>query len=184
MGLLGQAEREHAALVEDLRGAGLRRLVVALPDRAEAEDGDLPRVPVAEAVERQHLAEGADACGVPATALRPRREEGGEGLLRRHEVQEVGVPLALVVDALELRLAACLEPLDRRSQEASRLGVEVGGVVGPRVEQQVGHHGTLAVLTTDVGDGFGGRARDGRQLARHARKETVPAGIGVSASSQ
>ena len=67
--LLRQSEREHTAVLKDLRRARLRRLVVALPDRAETQDGDLPCVPVTEAVERQHLAEGADTGGVPATAL-------------------------------------------------------------------------------------------------------------------
>ena len=69
MRLLRQAKGEHAALLEDLVGAGLGRLVLALPDGAEAQDGDLPGVPVAETVERQQLTECTDACGVPATAL-------------------------------------------------------------------------------------------------------------------
>ena len=64
--LLGEAEREDRAVLEQLGGAASRGRVVALPDRAEPEDRDLPRVPVGEAVEAGDLVEGADARGVPA----------------------------------------------------------------------------------------------------------------------
>ena len=94
VGLLGQAEREHLALGEEFGGAGAGGGVVALPDRAEAEDGDLPGVPVVEAVEAEDLVEGGDPGGVPALVARPagvggRGQEGREQALLGGEGEEV-----------------------------------------------------------------------------------------------
>ncbi len=55
MGLLGEAEGEHLTLGEEFRRAAAGRGVLALPDRAETEDGHLPRVPVVETVEPEEL---------------------------------------------------------------------------------------------------------------------------------
>src|SRR5204863_8746753 len=46
-------------------------------------------------------------------------------------------PDALAVVLLQPLLPARLEPLDRRQQEAPALGVEAGGVIGARVEEEV-----------------------------------------------
>ena len=126
VGLLGQAEREHLALRRAARaawraGGG----VVALPDRAEAEDGDLPGVPVVEAVEAEDLAEGGDPGGVPALVRLPpasdgRGQEGREQALLGGEVEEVGVPgaVAVVLD----RACACRGPRTSRRWRAAACG--------------------------------------------------------------
>ena len=54
---LGQPEREHRTVVEPLRRPAAGPGVVALPDRRQAEDGDLPGIPVVQAVEGQDLTE-------------------------------------------------------------------------------------------------------------------------------
>ncbi|GAA3030492.1 hypothetical protein GCM10020000_04010 [Streptomyces olivoverticillatus] len=146
VGLLGQAEGEHLALREELRGAGAGGGVVALPDRTEAEDGDLPRVPVVEAVEAEDLVEGRDPGGVPALVLLPvggrgRGEEGREQPFLGGEREEVGQPGAGAVVLDQLALAALLEPVDGGAQQPAGLGVEVRGVVGARVEEQLVGHG-------------------------------------------
>ena len=115
--------------------------VLALPDRAEPEDRDLPGVPVRQPVEGRDLVEGADPGGVPALVLVPaelrgRRQQRGEHPLALDELEEVLVPDPIAVVFLEHALAARLEPLDRRQQHAARLGVESGGVVGTGVEQK------------------------------------------------
>src|SRR4051794_2411445 len=140
--LLRQAEGEDRTLLEQLRRACLRGLVCALPDRAEPQDRDLPRVPVLQPVEGRDLVEGADPRRVPALVLGTareggRREERGEQALARDEVEVVRVPDAIPVVGLQLLLAACLEPVDRRPQEPSCLRVQVGGVIGARVEEEV-----------------------------------------------
>ena len=139
--LLGEAEREDRAVLEQLGGAPPGGRVVALPDRAEPEDRDLPRVPVGEPVEAGDLAERADAGGVPAlvrvaAGLGGRSQQRREDALALDELQEVGVPGALVVVLLERRLAAGLEEVDRRQQRAPGRLVELLRVVGAGVEQE------------------------------------------------
>ena len=85
------------ALGEQGGGPGARLGVRALPHRAEAEDGDLPGVPVVQAVEAEDLIEGRIAGGVPALVLITggiggRREESGEQALLGGELQEVRIP--------------------------------------------------------------------------------------------
>ena len=140
MGLLGEPEGEDRAVVEQLGGPPPGRPVLALPDRPEAEDRDLPRVPVDEPVEGGDLVEGADAARVPPLAgiaprLARRRQEGREHPLALLEVEEVGVPDPLVVVLLQHLLAARLEEVDRREHEAARCRVEVEPLVGARVEE-------------------------------------------------
>ena len=139
--LLGEAEREDRAVLEQLGGAAACGRVVALPDRAEPEDRDLPRVPVRQAVEAGDLAERADARGVPALVrvagrFRRGRQQRREDALALDELQEVGVPGALVIVLLERRLAARLEEVDRRQQRSASRLVEVGRIVRARIEQE------------------------------------------------
>ena len=129
-----------AAVLEQLGGAAARGGVVALPDRAEPEDRDLPRVPVRQAVEAGDLAERADARGVPALVRVAGRLGGGrqqrrEDALALDELEEVGVPGALVIVLLERRLAAGLEEVDRGQQRSPSRLVEVGRIVRAGVEQ-------------------------------------------------
>lgn len=145
--LLGQAEGEHLALVEELGGAVAGGCVVALPDRAEAEDGHLPGVPVVQAVEAEDLVERGDARGVPSLVRLSRsgggggRQEGGEQVLLRGEGEEVTEPGACAVVLDQLSLPTYLEPVDGGTQQAARLGIEVRGVVGARVEERLVGHG-------------------------------------------
>ncbi len=118
-------------------------LVRAHPERPEAEDRDLPRVPVAEAVEAEDLVDVAVAERVPpgvgAAQLRG-GEEVGEDLLPLHEVEEVGVPDPVEVVLAELPLSLRLEELDRLRHDLARAGVE-GELTEPlRVQQE---HGVL-----------------------------------------
>src|SRR5438270_6532785 len=67
---LREAEGEHRAILEQPDGAHPRGLVVALPDRAEAQDRYLPRVPVGQSVEPEDLVEHGVTSGVPTFASR------------------------------------------------------------------------------------------------------------------
>jgi len=116
VGLLRQAEGEDRAVFEQRGGLAFDRLVLAHPDRTEAQHRHLPGVPVLEPVERQDLGELADPPGVPARVLRPvarRRAHRGEDPLVAHEVEEVLVPDRRVIILLEPLLSLGLEELDR-----------------------------------------------------------------------
>ena len=108
--LLGEPEGEDRPVVEQLRGPPAGAAVLALPDRPEAEDRDLPRVPIDEPVERGDLVEGADPLRVPALVgvaarIARGREQGGEDPLALDELEEVRVPGAVAVVLLEHGLA-------------------------------------------------------------------------------
>ncbi len=107
---LGEPEGHHVALGQQPCGACPKGLVLALPDRPETEDGDLPGVPVAEPVEAEDLVQLGDPGGVPALrtvtgALGGRRQEGREQPLLGGELEEVAVPGTIDV-ALDQRLLA------------------------------------------------------------------------------
>ncbi len=137
---LGEPERHHVALGQQLGGPRPDGLVLALPDRAEAQDGDLPGVPVAEAVEAEDLVQLGDPGGVPALVRvgRGRRQELGEQAFLGGEFEEVGVPAAIDVGVDQRLLAARLEPVDGRAQQPAGRLVELRGVVGTRVEEHRG----------------------------------------------
>jgi hypothetical protein len=108
--LLREAEREDRPVLEQLGGATARRRVLALPDRAEPEDRDLPRVPVRESVEPCDLAERGDAGRIPplvriTAGLGRWGQHRREDALALDELQEVGIPGALVIVLLERDLA-------------------------------------------------------------------------------
>src|SRR5438093_699487 len=74
-----------------------RAVVVALPDRAEAEDRDLPGVPIGQAVEAEDLVEDRVARGVPAlvgiaAGVTRGCQQRRERALAREKLDEVGVP--------------------------------------------------------------------------------------------
>ena len=174
--LLGEAEREDRAVLEQLGGAAARGGVVALPDRAEPENRDLPRVPVRQAVEAGDLAERADARGVPALVrvagrFRRGRQQRREDALALDELQEVGVPGALVIVLLERRLAAGLEEVDRGQQRSSSRLVEVRRIVRAGIEQdgprpflrRWGFDGDRTLL--DAGHAFSPRSSTGTGTA-------------------
>ena len=138
---LRQPEREHRTVLEPLRRAAAGCGVLALPDRPQTQDGDLPGVPVVQAVKGQDLTERRDPAGVPALVgvavrLARRRAHRREQPLLGDELQEVAVPAALAVVLEQLFLAPLLEPVDRRPEQPSGLVVEMGRVVGVRIEQQ------------------------------------------------
>nr|BFE73348.1 hypothetical protein GCM10020092_066490 [Actinoplanes digitatis] len=141
---LGEPERHDVPVGEQPRRVCPGDRVGALPDRAEAEDGDLPGVPVAEAVEAEDLAQGRVAGGVPPlggfVAVGRRGQERREQAFLGGEVQEVAVPGPVDVAAQELLLTAVLEEVDGGAQQPAGLGVEVRGIVGVRVEQQRVRH--------------------------------------------
>ena len=138
---LGKPECHHAARFELGGGAFLGLDVVALPDRPEAQDGDLLGVPVGQAVEPEDLAQRGIARGVPplvriARAVFRRGEEGREDPFSLDQVEEVRHPRRLEVVGKQLRLAAFFEPVDHGAQLTSRFGVELRRVVSVRIEQQ------------------------------------------------
>ena len=120
---LGEAEGEYAALLEHASHFDLEGFVGAHPDRAEAEDGDLPGVPVVQAVEAEDLVELAVAPGVPAG--RPSTElEGATGASRRslrlEEGQEVLVPDAILIVLLDLLEPFAFEESHRVTHDGGR----------------------------------------------------------------
>jgi len=62
--LFGKPEGKDAPLPQEAGGPFLHFFIVAHPDRPEAQDGDLPGVPVVEGVKGQDLVELAVAPGV------------------------------------------------------------------------------------------------------------------------
>jgi hypothetical protein len=136
--LLRQPERAHPAGVQRRRGPRPGSVVVALPHRAETKDGDLPRVPVLQAVEAEDLRHRGIPAGVPplvrvASGVPAWSEEGGEHVLFRHELQEVGVVHLGVVIADQFALAAPFEPVNGRAQQPPGLGIEMLRIVAVRV---------------------------------------------------
>src|SRR4051812_16112135 len=111
------SERPNAKIAPSSSSLAARCLALgvrALPDRAQPEDRDLPRVPVLQPVEGADLVERADSRGVPALARRParpgrlarRRQEGGEKPLARDEGKVVRIPDTITVVGLQPLLAA------------------------------------------------------------------------------
>jgi len=117
MGLLRQAEAEDATVEQVLCGALLDLRSIGHPQRSEAEDADLPGVPVGEPVEAEDLVENTVPAGVPARIgivdrVLGGRQHGREDTVLFDEVEEVAVPASLVVVLLETDLALRLEELD------------------------------------------------------------------------
>ncbi|TMA35623.1 MAG: hypothetical protein E6J79_14715 [Deltaproteobacteria bacterium] len=136
--LLGEAEGEDAAVPELLCGAALQGLVAAHPDGAEAEHGDLPGVPVLEAVEREDLPELADPPGVPArlgSAVAGGRAHGREDPLVLHELEKVGVPDPCVVVLLQAALTLPLEERDGPQHHLPRAFVGIRAPVLPGIQE-------------------------------------------------
>jgi hypothetical protein len=125
---LGEAEGEDSARLEKLRRLPLDLLVIAHPDRPEAQDSDLPGIPVGKAVEAENLIELAVAPGVPAAVVAAvlgwcqKREE--ESLLL-HEIEEVLIPDALVIVALDRRETLRFEEIDYRQHELATVVVGI-----------------------------------------------------------
>ena len=140
---LGQRERHHLTVVEVGGGLALGDLVVALPDRAETQDGHLLGVPVRQPVEPEDLRQRRVARRVPAlvritVGISGRGQERREQLFLADELEELRGPHRTAILGQQLRLALGLEPLDGGLQQPPRLGIEMLGVVGGRVEQQAG----------------------------------------------
>ena len=133
-----RSERPNAKIAPSSSSSAARcagGVVVALPDRPEPEDRDLPRVPVGQPVEAEDLVEDGVAGGVPAlvriaAAVARGREQRRERALAREELDEVRVPLVRADLLGDLRLPLRLEPVDGRAEEALGRRVELGGVVG------------------------------------------------------
>ncbi len=92
--LLRQAESADSTVGEQLRHPGPDGRILALPDRTQAQDGDLPGVPVDESLEAQHLRQCRDPTGVPTFVLVPvgvgrRGKEGREQRFLGPEFEEV-----------------------------------------------------------------------------------------------
>src|SRR5262249_52069265 len=133
---LREAEREDGALLEQARGALLYCLVAAHPDGAEAQHGDLPRVPVLEPVKPQDLSAPADAPRVPAGVGWPvagRRRDRREETLTANEVEKIGVPDVRMIVRLQPGLALGLEELDRLAHHLGGAGVRIGPGEASRV---------------------------------------------------
>ena len=71
VGLLAEAEGKDTARFQQFGGARFDLLVVTHPDWAQAQDGDLPGIPVLQSVKAQHLIEGAIPVGIPALVAVP-----------------------------------------------------------------------------------------------------------------
>lgn len=101
-----QSEGEDVAVGEQALGPGLRILVAAHPDRADAEHRHLIDVPVAQAVEAGNFGKAADPPGVPDRvlaflAVSGGRHQRGEGALPLAEFDEARIPDGAVVVLLE-----------------------------------------------------------------------------------
>ncbi len=164
--VLGQAEGEDRTFLEQLSGARASGVVVRLPDRAEPEDRDLPRVPVGQPVEAEDLVEDGVPRGVPAlvriaAAVALGRQQDREGPLARQELDEVAVPLVASDLLGDLGLPLGLEPVDRRAEESLGRRVELGGLVVGGIEEAGGEgggrHATSVAHTTRTVDRSVGR---------------------------
>ena len=137
VGALGEPECEDPALLEQARRALLDRLVAAHPDRPQPEHGDLPGVPVGEAVEAEDLGELAVATGIPAAigaAVAGWREQGREDPLRFHELEEIGIPDPIAIVLLEAAFPLPLEERDGLSHHLAGAFIRVLPVGVFRVE--------------------------------------------------
>ena len=144
---LGEAEGEHGALVEQPRRSRAGGVVVALPDRPEPEDRDLPRVPVGQPVEAEDLVEDRVARACPS-ACRDRRAASRAGVSsvanarsRARNSTKSAYQSSVRISAVRRRLALGLEPVDRGAEQSLRRGVELGGVEGARIEEARGGGG-------------------------------------------
>ena len=123
------------------RRRGLHPAPAAHPQRPQAEDADLPCVPVAQAVEAQDLAEHRIARGVPALVrvtgrLGRRGQEGRENPFLPQEFDELRVPDPIAVLLFEPVFAVALEVVDGCGEDLARALVELGEVRGVRVEKR------------------------------------------------
>ena len=116
MGALGQAEGKYAPLRERLRRLPLDRFVLAHPDRAQAQDRDLPGVPVGQPVEGDDLVELAVAVGVPPRvgigAVLGGRQQSGKDLILFDEIKILPVPDPLVIVILDAAKTLSFEEVD------------------------------------------------------------------------
>ena len=136
--LFGEPEGEHLPGLQLRGGLALRLLVVAHPDRAQAQGGDLERVPVAQPVEADDLGELADPVGVPPAvvgAVLRRRQQRCEDALAAKVVEEVRVPHPVVVVGLQPGLSPGLEEVDGRGHDLRRTGVRIPALQVRGVEQ-------------------------------------------------
>src|SRR5450830_1835027 len=125
MFFLGQAEGKDMAFVKQSLRFGLRYLVFAHPDRADAQHRDLVGVPVGESIEAQNLGKTTNAPGVPDCifaflAVLGGRHHGGENAFFLDEVEEILVPDRAVEIRLEFGQAGFLEEGDRLLHDVAR----------------------------------------------------------------
>ena len=100
MRLFRKAKGEDAPVFEGGCSLLTQFLVWAHPDRTETENGNLPGVPVLQAVEAQDLGELTIAPGIPTRvgcALAFGRAHGCKDPFFANEVEKIGVPRAVVV---------------------------------------------------------------------------------------
>ena len=137
---LGESEREHSALREQLADKALRPRVPARPDRPQAQHGDLPGVPVLERVPGKQLAQVVVARRVPAGSRRVcsadqrsdrgRRAEPGKYAFPGDHRQEVVVPGRVVVFGFQGRVTLGLEEAAHGQQRVAGRLVVMSRVVG------------------------------------------------------
>jgi hypothetical protein len=135
---LGEAEAEDPPVLQVPGGLLLHLLVSAHPDGPEAEDRNLPGVPVRKAVEGEDLVELAVAPRVPAAvgvAVFRGRQQRGEDLVVLEELDEIVVPDAPLVVFLDPPLALALEEVDRLAHDLLRFLAGIIARVFLRIEQ-------------------------------------------------
>ncbi len=142
MGAFGESEAKHASFLEQLGGAVLGLLVVPHPDRPQAEDGDLPRVPVAEPVEAEHLVVFGQSPHVPSSVLpsiHGGSQQRGKRPMLANEAQIVLVPGHRLIVGLDLVEPLVLEERDGLLDDLlrKRVGVFVLMLLG--MEQKHSH---------------------------------------------
>ncbi len=129
---LREPKGEHGPLLEQLRGPALEAFVLAHPDRPQAQDGDLPGVPVGQPVKTQNLVEFAVAPGVPAAAgvaVARWGQQGGEKFLLPDKVEEIGVPGAGVIVFFDLFQALVFKKSNGFAHDLPRWLVGIVAVV-------------------------------------------------------
>ncbi len=133
-----QSEGKDRSLAQQSRSLLPGLGILGHPDGTEAENGDLPGVPVGQAVEGKDLIELAIAPRVPAggaVPVRGGRQQPGEYLFAFLKIQKIPVPGALVIVLLEPGLALAFEERDRFEHDVPRFGIGIIAIMLPGVQQ-------------------------------------------------